>query len=259
MHFWRRNRLGVEVSGGGCQGREGSRTYPGSGALSKLCLGPGFWPENDPKSGRNGPPPLTVSAARGYLPKLVSKPLYLMNWAGSNEADIQAAEPEAREQARLSCTHEDGRRPQDAQPSSQARPRPDRRQGRRQVGSDTQRVGEGLPRASRIRLGSEIRDLLRRGKRERTKHVDVFFEASPVSHARLGLIVPKYGHRIVRRNLVKRRLREIGRRSLLPSLAARGCETDVILRARRSAYDSDFGELERSVLSALEAMCSAES
>ena len=120
-------------------------------------------------------------------------------------------------------------------------------------------MGEGLPRASRIRLGSEIRDLLRRGKRERTKHVDVFFEASPVSHARLGLIVPKYGHRIVRRNLVKRRLREIGRRSLLPSLAARGCETDVILRARRSAYDSDFGELERSVLSALEAMCSAES
>lgn len=182
-----------------------------------------------------------------------------MNWAGSNEADIQAAEPETGQQARLQGSHEDGRWPEDPQPSSQARPHAPRRRGRRQVGSDTPRVDEGLPRASRIRLGSEIRDLLRRGKRERTKHVDVFFEASPVSHARLGLIVPKFGHRIVKRNVVKRRLREIGRRSVLPALQAHGCHADVLLRARRSAYSADFAELERSVLSAMEAVCSGPS
>ena len=39
----------------------------------------------------------------------------------------------------------------------------------------------------------------------------MFVAASPVSHARLGLVVPKHRHNSVQRNLVKRRLREIGR------------------------------------------------
>lgn len=88
--------------------------------------------------------------------------------------------------------------------------------------------------------------------------MDVFFAASPVSHSRLGLVVPKHGHKIVRRNLVKRRLREIGRRHTLPALDARGCPADVLLRAKRSAYDVDFAVLQAEVDTALEAWCCGE-
>jgi ribonuclease P protein component len=89
--------------------------------------------------------------------------------------------------------------------------------------------------------------------------VDVFFAASPVSHSRLGLIVPKHGHRIVDRNLLKRRLREIGRRTALPALDAAGARVDLLLRARRSAYGVSYAMLEDEVTSAVEAVCLQDS
>jgi ribonuclease P protein component len=101
--------------------------------------------------------------------------------------------------------------------------------------------------------------LLERGKRKRTTNVDVFFAASPASHSRLGLIVPKHGHEIVERNLVKRRLREIGRRAILPGLRDTGVCVDILLRARRGAYDVDFGRLVIEVRQAVEDLCSRES
>jgi ribonuclease P protein component len=101
--------------------------------------------------------------------------------------------------------------------------------------------------------------LLERGKRKRTANVDVFFSASPASHSRLGLVVPKHGHEIVERNLVKRRLREIGRRTILPGLQATGVRADILIRARRGAYDADFGRLAAEVKEAVEDLCSRES
>jgi len=89
--------------------------------------------------------------------------------------------------------------------------------------------------------------------------VDVFFAPSPVSRSRLGLIVPKHGREIVDRNLVKRRLREIGRRRVLPSLANRGVARDVLVRARWKAYQTTFEELAREVEEAVEALCSDDS
>lgn len=89
--------------------------------------------------------------------------------------------------------------------------------------------------------------------------MDVFFAASPASHSRLGLIVPKHGHRIVDRNLVKRRLREIGRRTALPCLDAAGMHVDLLLRARRSAYGVGYGDLEHEVTTVVEALCSRSS
>jgi len=82
--------------------------------------------------------------------------------------------------------------------------------------------------------------------------MDVFFDASPVSRSRLGLIVPKHGHRIVDRNRLRRRLREIGRRELLPRLRDRGVAVDVLLRVHRKAYGASFVELEREVVSTME-------
>lgn len=101
--------------------------------------------------------------------------------------------------------------------------------------------------------------MLRRGKRRRTSSLDVFSTASPVSRSRLGLIVPKHGRRIVDRNLVKRRLREIGRREVLPRLDDAGVSLDVLVRARRSAYDTGFTELLDELLEVTEALCSGRS
>ena len=89
--------------------------------------------------------------------------------------------------------------------------------------------------------------------------MDVFFAASPASRSRLGLIIPKHGHKIVQRNLLKRRLREIGRRRVLPGLDERGIWADVLIRARRPAYDVDFEGLAFEVKQAVEGLCSENS
>ena len=88
--------------------------------------------------------------------------------------------------------------------------------------------------------------------------MDVFFGVPPVPRSRLGLIVPKHGHTIVERNLVRRRLREIGRREALPRLGERLKPTDVLLRAKRGAYGVEYSVLEAEVMTAVEAWCSGE-
>lgn len=73
--------------------------------------------------------------------------------------------------------------------------------------------------------------------------MDVFDSASPVALLRVGVIVPRYRQTVVRRNRVKRRLREILRRDVLPRLEEAGLALDVLVRARREAYDARFAEL----------------
>lgn len=114
----------------------------------------------------------------------------------------------------------------------------------------------GLPRAVRITASAEIRALFRRGKRRRTRHLDVFVSPSPVAHPRLGLVVPKHRRRIVERNRLKRRLRELGRRVLLPALREHGLALDVMLRARPEAYGAGFADLRDEVAQLAEALCS---
>ena len=114
----------------------------------------------------------------------------------------------------------------------------------------------GLPREARLRQREDIRTILDRGKRERTSLVDVFFMASPVARSRFGLIVPKHRHRIVDRNLLKRRLREIGRLEVLPRIAKETESLDVLVRAGRRAYEADFEALRDDVLRAVEGICS---
>jgi len=101
--------------------------------------------------------------------------------------------------------------------------------------------------------------MLELGKRERTPHLDVFVAGAPGFRSRLGVIVPKHGHRVVDRNLLKRRLREIGRRQILPELDAAGRSADVLIRARGCAYGVDFESLAREVRHAVEGLCSDES
>jgi ribonuclease P protein component len=101
--------------------------------------------------------------------------------------------------------------------------------------------------------------LLEKGKRQRTASLDVFAAPSGAARSRLGLIVPKHGRRVVDRNRLKRRLREIGRRRVLPSLDARGERTDVLIRARVPAYEAEFEVLAREVTEAVEVLCSRAS
>ncbi len=86
------------------------------------------------------------------------------------------------------------------------------------------------------------------GKRRRTDHLDLFTRPSPVGCSRLAVIVPRHSHTAVRRNRLRRRLREIGRRQVLPVLAD---ATDVAVRARPSAYGASFETLCREFVGTL--------
>ncbi|MBI4538527.1 MAG: ribonuclease P protein component [Gemmatimonadetes bacterium] len=107
-----------------------------------------------------------------------------------------------------------------------------------------------------MRRAKEIRELLRRGKRRETPHLDVFLRASPAAHPRVGLVVPRYGRRVVERNRLRRRLREAARLELLPRLRAAGGSTDVLLRARRAAYGAEFRELRAEIADLAGELCS---
>lgn len=63
-------------------------------------------------------------------------------------------------------------------------------------------------------------------------------------HPRLGLIVPKHGTNAVARNRLRRRLKEIWRREVQPVQP----DWDLIIRARREAYDRSFADLRQEVL-----------
>ncbi|MEX2528157.1 MAG: ribonuclease P protein component [Gemmatimonadota bacterium] len=113
-----------------------------------------------------------------------------------------------------------------------------------------------FPRNRRVRSGSEIRSILREGRRKRTSHLDVFFASNPTLGPRFGLVVPKHRRRVVERNRLRRRLRELGRVELLPSLEAQGVLMDVLIRARTEAYQAPFGVLQAEMREVAEALCS---
>lgn len=121
------------------------------------------------------------------------------------------------------------------------------------------RHDHAFPRAARITRGSDIRAIFQRGKRSRTAHLDVFDSASPGALPRGGAIVPRYGRSIVQRNRVRRRLRELLRREVLPRLRSAGLGVDVLVRARREAYGVPYSILRDELGSWVEKRCSRAS
>lgn len=99
----------------------------------------------------------------------------------------------------------------------------------------------------------------RSGTRIRVEYLDVRAMRSALPHARVGFVVPKYGHSSVDRNRLKRRLRELVRTRLLPSLrpgaqadaASAGAPAlspvDVVVRALPTAYAAPFSALATEV------------
>jgi ribonuclease P protein component len=60
---------------------------------------------------------------------------------------------------------------------------------------------------------------------------------------RVAIVVPKWGFTAVRRNKLKRRLRELARAHMFDVASS----SDVVLRARREAYDASFDHLRDDV------------
>lgn len=116
--------------------------------------------------------------------------------------------------------------------------------------------GVRMPRSRRITRSAEIRTLFRRGKRSRTAHLDVLDSSSPLAFARVGLVVPRHRRPVVERNRVKRRLREVLRTEVLPRLRAAELPLDVLVRARREAYDASFATLRDELVDWTERRCS---
>lgn len=116
--------------------------------------------------------------------------------------------------------------------------------------------GERLPRSARIRRTRELRGVLKRGTRRRTRALDLYVLDSTGRRPRVGWIVPKLGQGIVARNRLKRRLREIARRRVLGDLWQAGRKCDVVVRVRRKAYRSAYGSLEAEWTQGLEALWS---
>jgi ribonuclease P protein component len=87
----------------------------------------------------------------------------------------------------------------------------------------------------------------------------VFVADSPALRPRLALVVPKHGHNIVERNRLKRRLREAARQELLPRCRDRGASLDILIRARKEAYDAGFELLQKEIGELAQLLCSPES
>ena len=78
----------------------------------------------------------------------------------------------------------------------------------------------------------------------RARLLDVKRLDNTAGFLRVAIVVPKLGFTAVRRNKLKRQLRELTRRHLWPlSLAS-----DVVVRAKRDAYDASFERLRDDVI-----------
>lgn len=89
----------------------------------------------------------------------------------------------------------------------------------------------------------------------RTPCLDVYVLDAAAPRSRIGCVVPKLGRRTSERNLVKRRLKEIGRTRLLGRLEELRPPVDVLVRARRSAYEAAYRKLEAEFVGAVEELC----
>ncbi len=99
---------------------------------------------------------------------------------------------------------------------------------------------ERFPRSWRLTVKSDLRAVLHEGQRLRTPLIELYWKGNRVGHPRLGLIVPRFQHTVVARNRLRRRLREIARRRILPVLPP----IDLVVRSQPKAYQAGWAELE---------------
>lgn len=79
----------------------------------------------------------------------------------------------------------------------------------------------------------------RTGRRLRTEHLEVRVADSLFPYVRVAVVVGKHGHLIVQRNRLRRRLRELVRVKMMPSLG----KVDLVIRSLPCAYEATFDQL----------------
>jgi ribonuclease P protein component len=102
------------------------------------------------------------------------------------------------------------------------------------------RVAETFSRDDRLRKRREFEECYASGVRVSGRHIQVFLLADPAGRPRLGISVPRRVGPSVSRNRVRRRLREIFRRS---RELFRGAGGRLVVNARPSAARAQFREL----------------
>jgi ribonuclease P protein component len=104
-----------------------------------------------------------------------------------------------------------------------------------------------LPRRARLARRADLEACWSSGHRLRARYVEIAWQPNRCGHPRFGVVVPRYQHSAVARNRVRRRLREIVRRGPLAGLSP----VDVLVRARRVAYEAGHAELRMDLTAAL--------
>ena len=102
-------------------------------------------------------------------------------------------------------------------------------------------TSERFPRRARLTRGSDITTCWEAGRRRRTPHLELAWRPNATGHARMGIIVPRFQSSAVARNRLRRWLREILRRDVLPHLQLP--PIDVVIRAKRATYAAPFAAL----------------
>src|SRR5258706_9765230 len=163
-------------------------------------------------------------------------------------SDVSAAQSATHQQARIPCADENGVGARDAVSPPQEGAQAPHRAPALQAPEPVTR--ERFPRRARLTRGSDLTSCWEAGRRRRTPHLDLAWRPNPAGHARTGIIVPRFQSSAVARNRLRRRLREILRRDVLPQLPP----IDLVIRAKRAAYAAPFAALRaelRDVVSAL--------
>ncbi|HWC65683.1 MAG TPA: ribonuclease P protein component [Thermoanaerobaculia bacterium] len=101
---------------------------------------------------------------------------------------------------------------------------------------------EGFPKEARLRKRRDFTDCQKRGRRVAGRWLVIFALDNALGRSRWGLSVPKKVGSAVVRNRVKRRLREIVRRTRGPSPAR-----DLCILARPGASEASIEELSREL------------
>lgn len=109
--------------------------------------------------------------------------------------------------------------------------------------ADEARRGRKWPREARLLKRSEFQQVYSTGRRCSTPFFTAFLLKTEAQRSRVGFTTPRALGNSVRRNRIKRRLREAVRLHL----AELGFGWDIVFNPRRAVLGADFGVLEREV------------
>lgn len=107
---------------------------------------------------------------------------------------------------------------------------------------------EGLPRARRVRRRVEFLQAQRRGRRAHVAHYTViFFDRGDSLPPRLGLVTSRRVGNAVRRNRIRRMLRELFRHEIARFPSGH----DVVVIAKEGAWALDAAKIRDEILAAI--------